>query len=79
MKKITQAEARRLRKRVTELENVASSNARHWASDWVGGSNIAWSSPSETVLTAIRTARLLGYYVIVLPEGEKVRYYAVKP
>ena len=41
MAHISQREARRLLKRVTELERKESTRANAWVSDWPGGVHIA--------------------------------------
>jgi hypothetical protein len=79
--KISQREARRLRKRVSELEADELSRRRQWATEWPGGTTIASTSWSKdaAVPVAIRTARCLGHAVVALEDGAGlVRFVAVR-
>jgi hypothetical protein len=79
--KISQREARRLRKRVTELEAAETKRRRTWSQEWPGGVQIAATSPTESVLTAIRTARKLGHAVVATVDGDNdtfVRFTALR-
>ena len=76
---ISQREARRLRKRVEELEEWA--REKRW--DWSSGApfssvKIADSSPSEAVLKAVEVARTLNHAVIAVPANGRMEYYAVR-
>lgn len=69
MKRISQREARRLRKRVAELEDLENQRRRTWIQEWPGGVNIisaTYANGTEQVPVAIRTARKLGHAVVVL-------------
>lgn len=67
-KKISQREARRLRKRVQVLQEAENARRRTWAQDYPGGVEIArteWQT-HEAIPTAVRTARKLGHAVVVM-------------
>jgi hypothetical protein len=78
--KISQREARRLRKLVNELESTELGRRRSWSQDWGPG----WVQIESTTLTAVefaavKTARKLGHAVIVVPkDGTDVSFFAVK-
>lgn len=78
--KISQREARRLRKRVAELEDVIRRQNLRWSSDWPNGVEIAsFNDVGELVSAEIRTARLLGHAVIALVNTNNVvRLFGVK-
>lgn len=64
--RISQREARRLRKRVDELENLEELRLRRWVTNWPMGVNIASEKyeASSLVPVAIRTARALRHAVV---------------
>lgn len=76
---ISQREARRLKKRVAELEGVEESRMRRWATDWPGGTEIARLDCQPISLSAIRTARKLRHAVVVVSDEESatVRFMAL--
>jgi hypothetical protein len=76
--KISQREAIRLRKLVHKLEREADALRNRWASDWEAGwVNIATLEFSPESHAKVKTARLLGHAVILLPEANNmVRVYA---
>lgn len=80
-KRISQREARRLRKRVQVLEQADELRRRVWSSEYPGGVQIEcrkWES-DHPVPTAIRTARKLAHAVICLEDGNgEVRFVALK-
>lgn len=77
--KISQSEARRLKHRVAELENLLRDQRMNWARDFPGGIHIA----SETNMThdttaAIKTARKLGHAVVAVQQNAiEVAFYAL--
>lgn len=81
MKRISQREARRLRKRVAELEGHEEHRRRAWGQEWFGGVNIVsatYPNSYDQVPTAIRTARKLGHAVIVLGDDSgNLRFMAL--
>jgi hypothetical protein len=80
--KISQREARRLKRRVKELEESRRAVMRSWASDFPSGVHICSMTAGRDGLvhTAIRTAQRLGHAVIVTTDGDgKLYFYANKP
>ena len=65
--RISQREARRLQKRVQELERAALLQRRAWSQEYILGSEIGRTSWSENdaIPVAVRTARKLGHAVVV--------------
>ncbi len=80
-KRISQNEARRLRKRVEELESRERKRRATWSQDWFGGVEIArttWDSATASIPTAIRTARKLNHAVVAVgDDGGTVRFIAL--
>lgn len=64
---ISQREARKLQKRVRELEQQNTERLRRWSAEWPGGTSIASAKWDEfaRVPVAIRTARALRHAVVV--------------
>jgi hypothetical protein len=82
MKKISQREARRLLKRVAELEKQNERNANAWAREYVDGVNIATVGVTDVSYAICRTARKLGHAIVALPSDNgkhELSLYAVKP
>jgi hypothetical protein len=78
--KISQREARRLKKRVEELENRAYRNNRHWSSEYPGGVHIDTIRVTNAEACIIETAIKLGHAVIVKSAGnDQIHVYGVKP
>jgi hypothetical protein len=79
--KISQREARRLKRRVEALEVAERSRRSAWVSEWPGGTEIArmtvdaWSY----VPVSVRTARRLGHAVVVLADTEGVLRFMALP
>lgn len=66
MSKISQREARRLRKRVDELEGEIKKQRSNWSTDWPGGVHIATVdfTSASLEIAKIQTARRLGHAVV---------------
>jgi len=80
-RKISQREARRLYKRVQELEQSNAARLHSWSREYPGGVNItscAWDE-TDQIPVAIRTARMLGHAVVVTESRGRVLFYGVKP
>lgn len=80
MSRISQREARRLRKRVAELERMDSQRRVSWAQDWPGGVHIGTEeNVSEKVRSSVQTARRLGHAVVVKQEDQtpRLHFYAL--
>lgn len=80
MSKISQREARRLRKRVKELEEAEAKRQRRYAQDWPGGVNVATADLPTDAAVAIRTARRLRHAVVAIADdsGNSVRFMALQ-
>jgi len=64
--KISQREARRLRKRVDELEEVIRKQHMNWVRDWPGGVHIGTiDCTHKDYDTKVGVARKLGHAVVV--------------
>ena len=76
-KPISQTEARRLRKRVHDLEQqidtITSSYGREYPGTWVASINA-----QETTVAKLDTARRLGHALVARLDGQQVLFYAVK-
>lgn len=62
---VSQREARIIKKRCAELEDILDGQRKHWVSDWPRGAVIASLTnipPSE--LSAVKTARKLKHAVV---------------
>lgn len=72
--KISQREARRLKKRVQELEKEINAQRASWSSDWPGGVHIATAEADmlATICARLETARRLGH-AVVATEASKTR------
>lgn len=80
--KISQREARNLRARVAELENVLDRQRSRWARDYPGGTHI-WTEEDQDAgtMATFRTAKKLDRAVVVVPDMDTptLRFYAVNP
>ncbi len=74
---ISQREAKRLQKRVRELEAQEERRRCVWSSDWPGGVNIATLDPSGDLKARIEVARKLFHAVVVTQDGGLLRFYAL--
>lgn len=81
-KKISQREARRLRKRVAELEKRNEQNASAWAREYIGGVHVATVGVSDVNHAICRAARKLGHALVAVPGDNgkwELSLYAVMP
>lgn len=75
---ISQREARRLRKRVEELEKILVSQRSCWVADYPRGTNIlTMTDCHRDFLIGIRVARRLGHAVVVTETETGLRFYAL--
>lgn len=77
---ISQREAKRLQKRVDELELAEQGRFKRWGSDYAGGVNICSIDAGRDgpVHVAIKTARLLKHAVVVTADDAgRVYFYAL--
>lgn len=78
MANITQREARRLRKRVEELERLESRRQCAWVNDYPGGVHLRTVAAHAEDYVVVVTARKLGHACIVLPDATNMlRIYAL--
>ena len=76
---ISQREARRLRKRVEELESLENKRRRSWVTEYPGGVYLASSSPAPHIHAMVKTARKLGHAVVVTAHNDngEIQFYAL--
>jgi hypothetical protein len=85
MAPISQREARRLQKRVADLERQIKGQRARWSADYVGGVEVyrITLDRSSHAPTAIRTARRVGHAVVALcddqPSSEDVIRFIALP
>lgn len=77
MTKISQTEARRLRRRVDALQDLIAGERRRYASSWPGGVHLASINPDPSLHATINTARILGHAVVVTVEAGQVKFFAL--
>jgi NADPH-dependent glutamate synthase beta subunit-like oxidoreductase len=77
--KISQREARALRKRVAELETQRDEKNRSWSSEWPEGRHIWNIGLSDTCREALKVARVLGHALVGTLDDKGLKVYAVKP
>jgi hypothetical protein len=75
--KISQAEARRLKRRVEELEHARDAAFARWGRDYPGGTHIATLTVPDVAAAKIATARLLDHAVMARQDGNTVYFYAL--
>lgn len=77
---ISQREARRLKKRVAELERNHQANVLAWTRDYIGGVHVASVAADNVQMAQLRTAKRLGFAIVATVEwnGETVFFHAVK-
>lgn len=76
--KISQREARRLKKRVAMLEAAEKARRSRWAADWPGGQHVM-SRIDTTDANVINLCRKLGHAVVVNTNGSNEIYYHAIP
>ena len=77
--KISQREARRLKKRVQELETVHTQQRRRWGSENPGGVELGHVVLSrDWFMGRIEAARMLGHAIVITEAENKIHFYAVK-
>ena len=78
-KVISQREARRLRKRVEQLEAEESARRARWAAEYPGGVLLDTIHVNVAEWWIVQTARNLGHAVVVMPDKEEyVRLYGLR-
>lgn len=77
MRKISQREARSLKKRVAELEAVLQRQRAAYATQWPGGTHVDTMTVKSEEFHIVHTARKLGHAVVLVPsEYPKLHVYA---
>lgn len=76
---ISQREARKLRKRVAELEQLIEDQHRSWSKEWIGGTHIRTldAAANGELRAAIKTARMLKHAVVVTLSDTQILFYAL--
>ncbi len=79
MSRISQREARQLRRRVQALERVLEAQRGNWNCDWPGGTFIGCVRLPEpsTLAESVRVSRLLGHAVVATQEAGQLRFFAL--
>lgn len=76
---ISQREARRLKKRVAELEKAERDRCNAWVSDYPGGVRLDTINVGLSEWYIVATARRLGHAVVIVPDKEAyLRIYGVR-
>lgn len=76
--KISQREARRLKKRVLELESREESRRSRWAASYPGGTNFHQFKVDKESAAAIRVASVLQHAVVARIDGsDNLLFYAL--
>jgi len=77
--KISQREARRLQKRVSELEKHIEEQRHGWGKDWPGGTHFRTfdATAHGELRAAIKTARTLKHAVVVALSDTQILFYAL--
>ena len=78
VKKISQAEARRLKKRVAELESANRARFNRYTSSYPGGIHLRSLSLNDVVSAELKTAQKLKHALVLRHYGDNIFYvYAV--
>lgn len=78
--KISQTEARRLKRRVEQLERMERDRRRRYLAAYPGGTNIATQTFDNNRIfmpAVVSTARACGHAVVVIADENVLRYYAL--
>lgn len=76
-KTISQTEARRLRKRVGQLEEMIAYQRRRYATRWPGGVHVATIHPDTVLHAKLSTAAALDHAIVAVVEGATIRFFAL--
>lgn len=79
-RKISQKEARRLQRRVAELEELRRKERSEYTREYPNGIHLLNWEPNAWVFASVKTARRLGAPVMVThdPDDKTLHFYAVK-
>ena len=77
-KRISQRQARELKKRVDELERREMDRRNAWAREWVDGVHLSSVSLDRADYAVVKTARRLGHAIVATtPNDGKLELYAL--
>jgi len=77
--KISQREARRLKKRVAELEQKERDQRSNWCRTYPGGICLGtWTMDVDWFRGRLEAARMLGHPLVVTLDQNKASFYAVE-
>jgi hypothetical protein len=74
--KISQREAKRLQKRVDELEAILRKQRNAFVTDWPSSIVVARITPDPVTMAQIQTARKLDHAVVAVPERSEIAFFA---
>lgn len=78
-KAISQREARRTRKELSDLRDLVSQQISRWSSAYPGGTHIQSLNLDATCAARAEVAQRLGFAMVCKIDGSKLLIYAVKP
>jgi hypothetical protein len=77
--KISQREARRLKKRVEDLERQQNLQRAVWNNSYPGGVHLGYLTlTADWFRGRLEASRMLGHPIVVTLDGAKANFYAVK-
>lgn len=76
---ISQREARRLRKRVEELEERDRKRLAQWSAAYPGGTHMQTLALTEVSAATLNATKRLGFVMVAKIDGSAFHIYAVKP
>jgi hypothetical protein len=76
MKRISQREARSLKKELFELKRRLSQQMNVWSSDYPKGIHLLTMEATPVVIATVKTARKLSRAIVVTQEENQIRFYA---
>jgi hypothetical protein len=78
-KRISQREARRLRKQVADLLSAEQTRRNRWSREYPDGISIRLWTPDAVSMAVFDTAGKLGHIIVCKIDGSQIHFYAVKP
>ena len=77
-KPISQAQARKYKARVEQLEDLLDNQAGAWVREWPGGVHIASQAGcGVATIAAVNTSRKLGHAVVAVPSNGELHLFAL--
>lgn len=77
--KISQREARRIKKRLADMEEAERRRYSKWCSDFPGGTHMQSLTLSEIPAATLNATSRLGFVMVGKIDGNILNVYAVKP